>query len=83
MTSPARVLVTGGASGIGGAVARLAAAAGADVVVLDRDVSAVDPAVARTVMVDVTDEAAVVAAVAEATDLLGTAPDGVVCAAGV
>lgn len=83
MTGPERVLVTGGGSGIGRAVAELATAGGARVVVLDRDVSSVDPAVAQSVPVDVTDETAVVAAVGRATDLLGGPPDGIVCAAGV
>ena len=74
--------MTGGASGIGRAAAELAIAAGASVVVLDRDPTTA-PAAARAVRCDVTDEAAVVDAVRQACELLGGAPDGVVCAAGV
>jgi 2-keto-3-deoxy-L-fuconate dehydrogenase len=66
-------LVTGGASGIGLATARLLAARGARVAVLDRvkaepvpDAAAIFPVIA-----DVTDDAAVRAAVAEAAQALG------------
>lgn len=83
MSGVSRLLVTGGGSGIGLAVSRLASASGARVVVLDRDVSGIDPSVVGSVAVDVTDEPAVVAAVGTAIALLGGAPDGVVCAAGV
>lgn len=83
MTGPARLIVTGGASGIGRAVTGIAAASGARVVVLDRDPTSVDPAVAQGIGCDVTDESAVVEAVARAVEILGGAPDGVVCAAGV
>jgi NAD(P)-dependent dehydrogenase (short-subunit alcohol dehydrogenase family) len=81
--SPARLLVTGGASGIGLAVTEIAASAGSAVVVLDRDPSAVDPDVAASLVCDVTDEVAVSTAVERACELLGGAPDAVVCAAGV
>lgn len=83
MSGPARLLVTGGGSGIGRAVTELATGSGTRVVVLDRDVSGVDPTLAEAVTVDVTDEDAVVDAVTRAVGLLGGAPDGVVCAAGV
>jgi NAD(P)-dependent dehydrogenase (short-subunit alcohol dehydrogenase family) len=65
-----RALVTGGASGIGAAVARVLRERGAAVAVLDRDVShAAEGLVA--VRADVTDDAAVRAAVAEAVERLG------------
>jgi 2-keto-3-deoxy-L-fuconate dehydrogenase len=63
-------LVTGGASGIGLATARLLASRGARVAVLDR-VKPDDPEL-LPVVADVTDDAAVRAAVAEAAGLLGT-----------
>lgn len=75
------VAVTGGASGIGLAVARAAAAEGWRVALADRDVAALDatdlPGASRAVL-DVTDEAAVEAWVAS----LGS-PDGVVTSAGI
>jgi 2-keto-3-deoxy-L-fuconate dehydrogenase len=69
-----RVLVTGGASGIGLATARLFARLGSEVCVLDRldseeAVSALPPETAY-VQADVTDGSAVVAAVAEAVETL-------------
>src|SRR5689334_9718883 len=68
-----RALITGGASGIGAAIARAFRAAGADVVVLD--VAATPPADlppgAGYVAADITDDVAVQAAVAAAVDQLG------------
>ncbi|HTU04202.1 MAG TPA: SDR family oxidoreductase [Trebonia sp.] len=63
-------LVTGGASGIGLATARLLASRGARVAVLDRVQP--DDQDLLPVVADVTDDAAVRAAVAEAAGLLGT-----------
>ena len=62
-----RVIVTGGASGIGAAVADTLRAAGARVIVFDRDVTAGEDAI----QVDVTDAAGVSAAVADAVARLG------------
>src|SRR5579859_3117962 len=65
-------LVTGGASGIGLATARLLAARGARVAVLDRDQPSDDPGDGLyPVRADVTDDAAVRAAVAQAGQALG------------
>lgn len=64
-----RVVVTGGASGIGAAIAARLRAEGAKVAVLDRDPSAADADVALAA--DVTDDAGVRAAVAEAARALG------------
>ena len=66
-------LVTGGASGIGLATARLLAARGARVAVLDRDEGSRPPGKHRPLPgpADVTDDAAVRAAVAEAGRALG------------
>jgi NAD(P)-dependent dehydrogenase (short-subunit alcohol dehydrogenase family) len=67
---PLRVLVTGGASGIGQAAARLLAAGGARVAVLDRELDGIDPGLIA-LRADVTDDAAVRAAVGEAAERLG------------
>jgi 2-keto-3-deoxy-L-fuconate dehydrogenase len=67
-------LVTGGASGIGLATARLLARRGARVAVLDRVTP--DDQELLSVVADVTDDAAVRAAVAEAAGLLDTAAAG-------
>ena len=64
-------LVTGGASGIGLATARLLAARGARVAVLDRAGPPGDSDALRAVRADVTDDATVRAAVAEAARALG------------
>ena len=74
-------LVTGGASGIGLATARLLAARGARVVALDRDTDGV-PAPLHAVRADVSDERSVQEAVAAAVEHLG-ALDVVVNNAGV
>jgi len=68
-----RALVTGGASGIGAAIARVLRERGAAVAVLDRDVSGVDVERDGVVAVraDVTDDAAVRTAVATAVERLG------------
>jgi NAD(P)-dependent dehydrogenase (short-subunit alcohol dehydrogenase family) len=71
-----RALVTGGASGIGRATAALLRAEGAAVVVLDR-------AAGADVIADITVEADVERAVAEATEALDGPPDLLVCAAGI
>ncbi len=71
-----RALITGGASGIGWATARLLHRLGAQVAVLDRDVSPVTDVVDATagleaVTADVTDDQAVRAAVDRVVELLG------------
>ena len=78
--TPGRVLVTGGASGLGAAVVSAVREAGGTPVVLDLDVSEVGEVLAYKV--DVTDSAAVSAAVVEAANELGGL-DAVVTAAGV
>jgi NAD(P)-dependent dehydrogenase (short-subunit alcohol dehydrogenase family) len=66
-----KALVTGGASGIGLAIADLLADRGAAVAVLDRDVSPVVGGRHLAVAADVSDDAAVRAAVTEAVTTLG------------
>jgi meso-butanediol dehydrogenase/(S,S)-butanediol dehydrogenase/diacetyl reductase len=81
-----RALVTGGASGIGQATAALLRHEGAAVVLLDRSeavAAAADAIGAASVRADVSVEAEVDAAVAEAAAALGGPPDLLVCAAGV
>jgi NAD(P)-dependent dehydrogenase (short-subunit alcohol dehydrogenase family) len=67
-----KALVTGGASGIGLATARMLTARGATVAVLDRDPSALvgDPDLS-VFTADVTDDASVLAAVRAAAELIG------------
>jgi NAD(P)-dependent dehydrogenase (short-subunit alcohol dehydrogenase family) len=73
-------VITGGGSGIGRAAARLCAAAGHRVAVLDRAVRPDDPWL--SIETDVSDEEAVDAAFAEVTARLGV-PQGLFAAAGV
>ena len=80
-----RVLVTGAASGIGLAIARLFRGEGAAVAMLDRDEPALGKARvdgAPTLVCDVADERQVRAAVAQAASALGGL-DGVVNSAGI
>jgi 2-keto-3-deoxy-L-fuconate dehydrogenase len=65
-----RAIVTGGASGIGAAVVRRLLAGGAQVAVLDRDVSGSHPD-AVAIVADVSDDASVRAGVDEAVRTLG------------
>lgn len=78
--NPGRVLVTGGASGLGAAVVEAVLQAGGTPVVLDRDISSVSGV--KAFEVDVADRQAVEAAVREAADTLGGL-DAVVTAAGI
>jgi NAD(P)-dependent dehydrogenase (short-subunit alcohol dehydrogenase family) len=81
-----RIIITGGASGIGRATARLFRAEGAAVAVLDRSDNAAkavaDEIGAFAVTCDVADPASVTAAVAKAAEAMGGL-DGVVNAAGI
>lgn len=81
------VLITGAGSGIGRATARLFAAHGARLVLLDRNADAVrevaQPLSAFHAAVDVADEAAVRETVAAAARAMGDALDGVVNSAGM
>jgi NAD(P)-dependent dehydrogenase (short-subunit alcohol dehydrogenase family) len=81
-----KLLITGGASGIGLATARLFAAEGGRVAVLDRDAAALERAGRQfdcfAVSADVTDEQQVTQAVSEAVAAMGGL-DGLVNAAGV
>jgi NAD(P)-dependent dehydrogenase (short-subunit alcohol dehydrogenase family) len=74
--------VTGGAGGIGAACAELLAAAGATVVVLDRETPPALPPGAEAIALDVTDEAAIDAAMAELADRHGQI-DVLVASAGI
>ncbi|MFC9770612.1 MULTISPECIES: SDR family oxidoreductase [unclassified Pseudarthrobacter] len=78
--NPGRVLVTGGASGLGAAVVEAVLTAGGTPVVLDRDISSVSGV--KAFEVDVADRLAVEAAVREAAETVGGL-DGVVTAAGI
>jgi NAD(P)-dependent dehydrogenase (short-subunit alcohol dehydrogenase family) len=81
-------LVTGGASGIGLATARLLRQRGAEVALLDSRGDALAAAAAgigarAALLADVRDEAAVESALDEACAMLGEAPDLLVTAAGI
>jgi NADP-dependent 3-hydroxy acid dehydrogenase YdfG len=77
---PGRVLVTGGASGLGAAVVDAVLEAGGTPVILDRDISAVSAV--KAIEVDVADRDAVERAVREAAESLGGL-EAVVTAAGI
>jgi NAD(P)-dependent dehydrogenase (short-subunit alcohol dehydrogenase family) len=75
-----RILITGGASGLGQAVARAVAAAGGTPAIIDRDTASLENIISRHA--DVSDRLEVEAAVAEIVEELGGL-DGVVTAAGI
>ena len=77
---PGRVLVTGGASGLGAAVVQAVLQAGGTPVVLDRDLREVSAV--KAIEVDVADRNAVTAAVQQAAEMMGGL-DAVVTAAGI
>src|SRR6266852_9254163 len=81
------IVITGGANGIGRALARAAAAAGARVVICDVDEAAMSAAKAEsarisTVRLDVGDRSAVLAAFGQIERELGRI-DGLVCGAAI
>lgn len=78
--NPGRVLITGGGSGLGAAVAKAVAAAGGTPVVLDRDISRVTGM--KCLEADVSDRRAVSEAVDQAAQMLDGL-DAVVTAAGI
>ncbi|MBT1001514.1 SDR family oxidoreductase [Paenarthrobacter sp. DKR-5] len=78
--NPRRILVTGGASGLGAAVVEAALKAGDQPIVIDLDTSAVTGA--KAYQADVSDTASVTAAVTEAAEAAGGL-DAVVTAAGI
>ena len=75
-----KILVTGGASGIGRATCELFAREGAAVAVIDRDTARIGTA--RAIAADVSDPASVARAIQQAAQVLGGL-DGLVNAAGV
>lgn len=79
-SGPGRVLITGGASGLGAAVATAVREAGGTPIVLDRDISSLGEVTGY--QVDVADTAAVTAAVQRAAEEAGGL-DAVVTAAGI
>lgn len=80
LRTPRRILVTGGASGLGAAVVDAALKAGDEPIVFDLDIGNVSTA--KSYLVDVSDTAAVTAAVHEAAAAAGGL-DAVVTAAGI
>lgn len=79
LSNPGRVLITGGASGLGAATAQAVREAGGTPVILDR--SPVDTDLGPSFVVDIVDDEAVLAAVDSAVQTLGGL-DAVVTAAG-
>lgn len=78
-----RILITGAASGIGEATARLALSRGARVALIDRDASAITHDRAVSALADVTEKPQVEAALEAAYEAWGGPPTAVVHAAGV